>query len=187
MEWNRLTPEASPRELLGHLGDVRHLAFSRDGRALVSASALTARVWPLGDAAAGTAANPAPIVPLILKDGHTAALTAAAFSADGRQVVTASTDNSLRLWDATSGKELSAIHRHAEAVNAVEFGPGDKGLLSASDDGTVRLDACEFCALSIAQLQVKAREVTRSLRPLDEVAVPSAGLSRSLWWSGKPQ
>ena len=184
--WNRQTPGAPPRELLGHLGDVRHLAFSRDGRALVSASAdRTARVWPLGGAADPAAT--VPLVPLVLKGGHSAALTAAAFSADGRQVVTASTDNSLRLWDAASGKELSAIHRHGEAVNAVEFGPGDKGLLSASDDGTVRLDACEFCALSIAQLRDRARLATQPLGPLDDgEAAPTAGLRWPRWLGGKP-
>jgi WD40 repeat protein len=114
-------------------------------------------------------------------------VAAAAFSADGRQVVTASTDNSLRLWDAASGKELSAIHRHGEAVNAVEFGPGDKGLLSASDDGTVRLDACEFCALSITQLRDRARLATQPLGPLDDgEAAPTAGLRWPRWLGGKP-
>ena len=187
--WNRQTPGAPPRELLGHLGDVRHLAFSRDGRALVSASAdRTARVWPLGSAADPAASVPqVPLVPLVLKGGHSAALTAAAFSADGRQVVTASTDNSLRLWDAASGKELSAIHRHGEAVNAVEFGPGDKGLLSASDDGTVRLDACEFCALAITPLRERARQAMQSLGPLDDgAAATSAGWRWPGWLGGKP-
>ena len=128
-----------------------------------------------------------PLVPLVLKGGHSAALTAAAFSADGRQVVTASTDNSLRLWDAASGKELSAIHRHGEAVNAVEFGPGDKGLLSASDDGTVRLDACEFCALAIAPLRERARQAMQSLGPLDDgAAATSAGWRWPGWLGGKP-
>lgn len=181
--WNRQAPGSPPRELLGHLGDVRHLAFSRDGRSLVTASAdRTARVWPLGDAAGA-----APSEPVVLKGGHSAALTAAAFSADGKQVATASTDNSLRLWDATSGKELSAIHRHADAVNAVAFGPGDKALLSASDDGTVRFDRCEFCALSIAQLQDKAREATQLIGPLEDTApATAAGWRWPRWLGGKP-
>jgi WD40 repeat protein len=185
--WNRQTPSAPPRELTGHLGDVRQLAFSRDGRALVTASSdRTARVWPLAEAAAGASAGAnATIVPVVLKGGHSAALTAAAFSADGRRVVTASTDNSLRLWDAASGKELSAIHRHAEAVNAVVFGPGDKALLSASDDGTVRFDGCEYCALAIAQLQDKAREATRGLdTPDDGPAASAAGWRWPRWLTG---
>ncbi len=195
--WDRLAPGAPPRELPGHLGDVRHLAFSRDGRALVTASAdRTARVWPLGDAAtsAATSAAPAapaaaaasPLVAVVLKGGHSAALTAAAFSADGLRVVTASTDNSLRLWDAASGKELSAIHRHADAVNAVVFGPGDKALLSASDDGTVRMDACEFCALSIDQLQGKARDATKLIGPLEDTGSGTAANWRWPRWLGGP-
>lgn len=189
--WNRLSPAAPPRELSGHLGDVRHLAFSRDGRALVTASAdRTARVWPLGDAAASaataatTGSAAPPLVPVVLKGGHSAALTAAAFSADGQRVVTASTDNSLRLWDAASGKELSAIHRHGEAVNAVAFGPGDKALLSASDDGTVRFDSCQFCALSIAQLQDQARDATKLIGPLEDAAPATAAAWRWPHWLG---
>ena len=186
--WNRQSPTAPPRELAGHLGDVRHLAFSRDSRALVTASAdRTARVWPLADMPAGASANAAPLVPVVLKGGHSAALNAAAFSADGQRVVTASTDNSLRLWDAASGKELSAIHRHADAVNAVAFGPGDKALLSASDDGTVRFDSCEFCALPIAQLQAKAREATQLIGPLDDdTPATSPGWRWPRWLGGKP-
>ena len=186
--WNRQSPTAPPRELPGHLGDVRHLAFSRDSRALVTASAdRTARVWPLADMPAGASANAAPLVPVVLKGGHSAALNAAAFSADGQRVVTASTDNSLRLWDAASGKELSAIHRHADAVNAVAFGPGDKALLSASDDGTVRFDSCEFCALPIAQLQAKAREATQLIGPLDDdTPATTPGWRWPRWLGGKP-
>ena len=176
--WNRQAAGSAPRELLGHVGDVRQLAFSNDSQLLVSASAdRTARVWPLGDAAAA---------PIVLKGGHSAALTAAAFSADGRQIATASTDNSLRLWDAATGRELSAIHRHADAVNAVQFGPGDKALLSASDDGTVRLDSCEYCALSIDQLQGKAREAMRLIDPLeDEGPAALSGFSLPRWLGGK--
>ncbi|MBL8350147.1 MAG: AAA family ATPase [Burkholderiaceae bacterium] len=176
--WNRQAAGSAPRELPGHLGDVRQLAFSSDSKALVSASAdRTARVWPLGDAAAA---------PQVLKGGHSAALTSAAFSADGRRVVTASTDNSLRLWDAASGKELSAIHRHADAVNTVLFGPGDKTLLSASDDGTVRLDGCEYCALPIDQLQARAREAMRLIDPLEDGApATTAGLGLPRWLGGR--
>jgi len=51
---------------------------------------------------------------------------------------------------------LSVIHRHAHADNAVQFGAGNKALLSASGNSTVRLDNCEYCALLIERLQGKA-------------------------------
>ncbi len=38
--------------------------------------------------------------------GHTAAVTSVAFSPDGKQIISGSMDNTLRLWDVASGKEL---------------------------------------------------------------------------------
>ena len=38
-----------------------------------------------------------------------AAVTAAAFSPDGTRIVTASQDNTARVWDATTGKELARL------------------------------------------------------------------------------
>lgn len=152
--WDRLAPSANPRELRGHLGDVRSLAFSQDSRQLVTASSdRSARVWPL----AGAAAGQAPAAPVLLQGGHAGALTSAAFSPDGSQVLTGSTDSSLRLWDAASGRELAAVQRHADAVNAVAFNASGQALLSASSDGTVRFDACRACSLPLAQLQAQAR------------------------------
>ena len=39
--------------------------------------------------------------------GHTGSVRSAAFSPDGKRIVTASEDNTARLWDAESGKEIA--------------------------------------------------------------------------------
>ena len=201
--WDRNAPAAPPRALIGHLGDVRSLAFSADSQVLVTASSdRTARVWPLAapltggqpaagastraGAGAGAGDSNAPVA-TVLRGGHGAALTSAAFSPDGSQVVTGSTDNSLRLWDARSGRELAAINRHADAVNAAMFGPDGKTLLSASDDGTARLDGCTFCSLPLADLQARARELVRLIEPLeDEDRVRLRLLMLPRWLGGAP-
>ena len=41
----------------------------------------------------------------------------AAFSGDGKRVVTASDDNTARIWDAESGKEIAVLKGHTGAVN----------------------------------------------------------------------
>jgi WD40 repeat protein len=43
---------------------------------------------------------------LVAQRGHTSDLLSASFSKDGRFIVTASNDNSARLWDAATGREL---------------------------------------------------------------------------------
>jgi WD40 repeat protein len=55
-------------------------------------------------------------VPLVTLLGHTSGVTAASFSPDGTRVVTASWDNTARVWDATTGKPVTAPLEHLAAV-----------------------------------------------------------------------
>ena len=65
-------------------------------------------------------------------------MAAASFSPDGRTVVTASSGNTARLWDAASGKELQRL-THEDAVYAASFSPDGRTVVTASDDRTARL------------------------------------------------
>ena len=70
--------------------------------------------------------------------GHTAYLTATAFSPDGTVLATASGDHTIRLWDVETGDSLYTLTGHDEGVSGIAFGPG--GLLaSVSGDRTLRL------------------------------------------------
>lgn len=77
--------------------------FTPDGRYGLSQSdsifASAAVVW---DMATGK--------PLSEVPGHTAAIMACSFSRDGRTAFTASDDNSVRVWDASTGKQQLEIH-----------------------------------------------------------------------------
>ncbi|MCP4700388.1 MAG: tetratricopeptide repeat protein, partial [Gammaproteobacteria bacterium] len=63
----------------------------------------------------------------------------AAFSPDGKAIVTASSDNTARLWDAHSGQPLHLLKGHEERVNHAAFSPDGKAVVTASSDNTVRL------------------------------------------------
>jgi WD40 repeat protein len=63
----------------------------------------------------------------------------ATFSPDGRWVVTASSDNTARVWDARTGQPISPPLQHQDAVSSASFSPDGKWAVTASDDKTARV------------------------------------------------
>ena len=65
-------------------------------------------------------------------------MTFAAFSPDGGRVVTASEDNSARIWDAASGALIAALE-HGDSVTSAAFSPDGGRVVTASADMTARI------------------------------------------------
>ena len=63
----------------------------------------------------------------------------AAFSPDGSRIVTASWDNTARIWDAASGKEIAVLRGHEDAVHSAAFSPDGSRIVTASSDNTARI------------------------------------------------
>jgi hypothetical protein len=117
------------RAILGHAGPVWSVAFSPDGKQVVTASFdKTARVWSAFDGK-----------PIAVLKGHADSVSSAAFSTDGKQVVTASTDNTARVWSASDGKPIAVLKGHAQVVNSAAFSPDGKQVITASWDNTARV------------------------------------------------
>jgi WD40 repeat protein len=112
-------------------GDVAPtIAFAPDGDRLLTAGLREA--W-VRDAVTGQL--------VATLSGHSAAIRSAAFSADGALIVTASGDNTARLWDATSPTYdlVGTLAGHAATVDWAEFSPSGRDVLTASRDGTAKL------------------------------------------------
>jgi len=71
--------------------------------------------------------------------GHTATVFSAAFSPDGKKVVTASFDRTARIWNAESGEVLRTLEGHTGVLRAAVFSPDGKTIVTASDDRTARI------------------------------------------------
>lgn len=72
-------------------------------------------------------------------EGHLDRVRSAAFSPDGTRVVTASDDNTARVWDAATGAEIVVLHEHVDEVEFAAFSPNGKLVVTRSEDNVVRL------------------------------------------------
>jgi WD40 repeat protein/serine/threonine protein kinase len=112
----------------GHQNKVSSVAFSPDGRRVVSASQdQTLRVWEVGGKR------------VAILHGHTSHVERAFFSADGRRVLSASNDGTVRFWDPAGGEAVAVCQGHARGISSCAMSGDGAWLASAAADHTVRL------------------------------------------------
>ncbi|TFK66571.1 WD40 repeat-like protein, partial [Pluteus cervinus] len=86
--------------------------------------------------------------------GHSNWVRSVAYSPDGRYVVSGSNDNTIRIWDASTGQQVGQpLQGHSDSVNSVAYSLNGTYVASGSNDQTLRLwDASTTQQTSKSQL-----------------------------------
>lgn len=126
-------------ELAVHTGHIKDMAFSPDGRYMLTASTdETLKYWDTSVILRelGKTNEPLYAKELYTLAGHTGEVLACDISPDGTSALSGSGDKTLRVWDLKTGKESLKINTVA-AVNSCRYSPDGMHAVAGLSDGTV--------------------------------------------------
>lgn len=112
----------------GHGDTVRSLTFTPDSALLVAGGGVSGAIGQVRVYSVAGARET-----LIFGD-HTDIVNKASVSPDGKWVVSASSDKTLKVWELATGKLMQTLRDHADQVLAVAWHPSGKHIVSASLD-----------------------------------------------------
>ena len=126
--WDMLTGREL-RVFKGHVGIIRAVSFSPDGKRLATGSLDgSVKLWDTATAQEVTA---------VMR--HSREVSSVVFSPDGQRLATGSFDGTAKLWNADTGEEIASLEGQMTLVLAVAFSPDGATLATGSYDGTAKL------------------------------------------------
>ena len=138
--WDLQTGEQT--RVLPHKDLTRELAFSPDGKRLLTCEAFPSNALRLWDLTTGKL--------IAAMHRHTNEVRTIRFSPDGARIATGGMDQTVNLWDGQTGGHLATLSGHKGWVYTAAFNPNGTRLISASQDQTVRLwDTSDGALLSV--------------------------------------
>ncbi|MGB0524759.1 MAG: caspase family protein [Flammeovirgaceae bacterium] len=78
-------------------------------------------------------------VQTIIQQGHGESVKAVALSTNGKYLLSASRDQTIKLWDVQSAHEIRTFSGHTHTVNSIDFAANDKHFASGSADKTAKV------------------------------------------------
>src|SRR5882757_7906816 len=76
---------------------------------------------------------------IVVQTGHAEYVRSVAFSPDGKLFASGSNDNTVKIWDVASRRELRTLNGHTDHVLAIRFSSDGSLLASLGYDKTVRV------------------------------------------------
>ena len=137
-----------------HKGRVKSVAFSPDGKLLVSGSTdKNIKIWDLSKRQ-------------LIRNltGHDASVVSVALSPDGEKIVSSACEGTIRIWNLNDGKCIQELAGHQNWVWAVTFSPDGQFIASASQDESIIL--WDKAGNNLARMQAK--------RPLEGMQITGA-------------
>jgi WD40 repeat protein len=106
---------------------------------------------------------------------HDDAVNSAAFSPDGSRIVTASDDNTARIWDAATATEIAVLRGHKGWVKSAAFSPDGSRVVTASRDRTARIWDVHLQTMSVKDLLTEVCARLAGVTKLTRDEMRSAG------------
>lgn len=86
---------------------------------------------------------------LLTLKAHKQLVFTATFSPNGNRIATCSSDGSICLWDARTGRQMMNLEGHSGLTTSVEFSPDGCRIVSGGDDSMIRLwDSSPLAAIA---------------------------------------
>lgn len=124
--WNLKTGESDAK--YHHGKRVRSVAFSSDGKFLVTGGDSDFKVW-----------NRDTGICRSYTEAPGSALTALSMTPDDKWIVTASNRGSIRFWDRITGKSHCIVNAHKQIIYSIAFKPRGGSFVTVSGDKTARI------------------------------------------------
>lgn len=167
------------KALTNVLGSVNDLRFSPDGSVLVVAGGQPSAQGDLRLFESGTWK-----LKTVLR-GHDDVVSSVAFRPDGKKLVTAGFDKTVRIWDMATLKSEALLEPHTDYVYSVAYSSDGKMIASASKDRTVKLMEADSHK-GLLTFGGMTQDVMAVAFNVDGTKVLSSGYESSVhWWDTK--